>query len=225
MAYELKNWFDPAFFEDLASALADAHKGFDRASFVAAACEGLGRLSIMERLQRTADLCAAHLPDDYATALAVVSVVAPRYEGHFRASFGPEFVARYGRGDRKRSMKALKSLTRYGSAEFAVRHFFLDDPNDTLKHMRAWAKDRNHHVRRLASEGSRPRLPWSPIHHRRFPSSSRSGPIPNPMFANRSPTISTTSARIIPRPCSTWSRAGTGTMSTRPGSCATPAEA
>jgi 3-methyladenine DNA glycosylase AlkC len=58
-------------------------------------------------------------------------------------------------------MDALKHLTRFGSSEFAVRHFLVRDLEKTLAVMRKWAKDENEHVRRLASEGCRPRLPWS----------------------------------------------------------------
>src|SRR3546814_17901725 len=58
-------------------------------------------------------------------------------------------------------LDALKYFTRFGSSEFAVRHFLRDDLARTLKAMHDWAHDPNEHVRRLASEGSRPRLPWS----------------------------------------------------------------
>jgi 3-methyladenine DNA glycosylase AlkC len=58
-------------------------------------------------------------------------------------------------------MRALHNFTRYGSAEFAIRHFLARDFERTLAVMIGWAEDDNEHVRRLASEGSRPRLPWS----------------------------------------------------------------
>jgi len=161
MAYELKNWFDRAFFEGLAESLAERARDLDTGAFVTEACAGLEPLSIMERLQRTADLCDRHLSGSYAAKLKIVSAVVPRYEGHFRALFAPEFVARFGRHDRARSLKALHHLTRFGSAEFAIRPFILDDPGDTLALMAVWAGDGKDHVRRLASEGCRPRLPWS----------------------------------------------------------------
>lgn len=161
MAWELKNWFDPAFFHELAGAVAEHHRAFDRRRFVSEATEGLDALSIMERVDRTALLLGRHLPPDYGTALGIVEAVVPRYDGHFRAMFGPAFVARHGRGDRRRSLPALRRLTRYGSSEFAIRPFLIDDLAGTLAVMRRWAGDGNHHVRRLASEGCRPRLPWS----------------------------------------------------------------
>ena len=58
-------------------------------------------------------------------------------------------------------MEALRHFTRFGSAEFAIRHFLIDDLERTLAVMRQWAEDDDAHVRRLASEGCRPRLPWS----------------------------------------------------------------
>tara|TARA_B100000676_G_scaffold287590_1_gene318297 strand:+ start:8330 stop:8827 length:498 start_codon:yes stop_codon:yes gene_type:complete len=160
MAEELKDWFDRGFYKELAGALADEHLPLDRRAFVRDACRSLEDLSLLERLARTASLCRKHLPDDYPKALGIVSAVAPRYDGTFKALFAPEFVARYGRQDRRRSLQALRHLTHFGSAEFAIRHFMVDDFDDTLAVMTRWARDDNHQVRRLASEGCRPRLLW-----------------------------------------------------------------
>lgn len=161
MAEELKDWFDAAFYRGLAKAVKAEHRPFPDRRFLAAAVEDLDGLSLMARLERTAVLLGEFLPQDYAQALAVVMAVTPRYRGQFRALLGPAFVARYGRHDPARSLEALRCLTGYGSSEFAVRHFLKDDFEGTLRVMRGWAQDSDHHVRRLASEGCRPRLPWS----------------------------------------------------------------
>lgn len=58
------------------------------------------------------------------------------------------------------SMEALAFFTSYGSSEFAVRQFFLLNPQKTTKYFLKWSKNEDYHIRRLASEGSRPRLPW-----------------------------------------------------------------
>lgn len=125
------------------------------------ALEDLDGLSLMARMERTAVLLGRHLPGDYEGALAVVLDVMPHYSGQFRALLGPAFVAHHGRHDPARSLEALRLLTVHGSSEFAVRHFLRDDFEGTLAVMRRWSGDENHHVRRLASEGCRPRLPWS----------------------------------------------------------------
>jgi 3-methyladenine DNA glycosylase AlkC len=70
-------------------------------------------------------------------------------------------VGQFGLEHTALSLDALKFFTRFGSSEFAVREFFVRDPAATLKRMREWAGDSCEHARRLASEGSRPRLPWS----------------------------------------------------------------
>ncbi len=161
MAEELKTWFDATFFRELAGLVRARHKPFPAERFVADALVDLDGLSLMARMERAAALLGEHLPGDYDKALAIVMAVVPHYSGQFRALLGPTFVALHGRHDPARSLEALRLLTVHGSSEFAVRHFLRDDFEGTLKVMRRWADDENHHVRRLASEGSRPRLPWS----------------------------------------------------------------
>ncbi len=67
----------------------------------------------------------------------------------------------YGHDDFEASMEALKFFTRFGSSEFAVREFLKRDLPRTLAVMEVWSRDGDEHVRRLACEGCRPRLPWS----------------------------------------------------------------
>ena len=112
-------------------------------------------------MRRATELTAQHLPSDYASALEILYPIAPLYDGTFKGMYFPDFVGLYGRDDIERSLEALNYFTRYSSSEFAIREFFLIDFQRTLDAMTEWAGDDNHHVRRLASEGSRPRLPWS----------------------------------------------------------------
>lgn len=72
----------------------------------------------------------------------------------------PDFVEVFGLNDFDISMNALEFFTEFGSSEFAVRQFLKSDSNRALEFFKKWAKSKNHHVRRLASEGCRPRLPW-----------------------------------------------------------------
>lgn len=70
------------------------------------------------------------------------------------------FVGVHGGAHFDASLDALHALTPVFSAEFAVRPFIVADPDRALERITAWARDRDEHVRRLASEGCRPRLPW-----------------------------------------------------------------
>jgi 3-methyladenine DNA glycosylase AlkC len=58
------------------------------------------------------------------------------------------------------SLNALKEITKRFSAEYALRKFLICYPYETYPVLLKWTKDKNYHVRRLASEGSRPYLPW-----------------------------------------------------------------
>lgn len=157
----LKDIFDRARFAHIATEAAAVVPGFDRDRFVALATDGLESMGIMERMRRTAEALNATLPDGYPRQLSILRDLGPRVGHSFAAVALSEYVALYGRHDFDRSMRALADLTRYGSSEFAVRHFLVADFDRAITIMLKWADDENEHVRRLASEGSRPRLPWS----------------------------------------------------------------
>jgi 3-methyladenine DNA glycosylase AlkC len=145
----------------IANAGAAASPRFDRAAFLAAATSGLDALSIMERVRHIADALRPAVPADYPAALEVITVMAPRLTHGFQAVAVTEYVARYGLDDFDRSMEALAALTRFGTAEFAIRPFLALDADRALATMAGWTSSDDEHVRRLASEGARPRLPWA----------------------------------------------------------------
>ena len=72
------------------------------------------------------------------------------------------FVAKFGVGHFEASMRAQYELTQRFTAEYSIRGFLERYPERTLARLREWAGDANAHVRRLVSEGTRPRLPWAP---------------------------------------------------------------
>jgi 3-methyladenine DNA glycosylase AlkC len=145
----------------IADAGAAASPRFDRGAFLAAATDGLEALSIMERVRHIADALRPALPADYGAALDVITVMAPQLTHGFQAVAVTEYVARYGLDDFDRSMEALAALTRFGTAEFAIRPFLALDADRALATMAEWTSSHDEHVRRLASEGARPRLPWA----------------------------------------------------------------
>ncbi len=72
------------------------------------------------------------------------------------------YVAQYGLDHFEASMHAQYELTQRFSAEFSIRSFMERYPEETLARLEVWARDPSPHVRRLVSEGTRPRLPWAP---------------------------------------------------------------
>jgi len=72
-----------------------------------------------------------------------------------------KFVEKYGLDDFNVSMKAIEEITKRNTGEYTIRPFIEKYPKRTMKKMLRWSKNKNKHVRRLASEGCRPKLPWA----------------------------------------------------------------
>jgi 3-methyladenine DNA glycosylase AlkC len=157
---QLKDWFDEKRYRFIAGELATISTKFDERRFLKQTLTGLAERSLMQRLHECAVAAEAALPGTFQQKVSVLQTLAPRMEHAFVAIFLSDFVATFGLDEFDFSMEALRFFTSYGSAEFAVRAFLQSDLSRALKIMRSWATDENEHVRRLASEGSRPRLPW-----------------------------------------------------------------
>lgn len=163
MAEPLKNMYDQAFFDNLTAAFQQVYLAFDRAAFLAQIYdEAWEARTLKERMRHITHVLRRSLPDDYRSALDIMKQAAPLlHQYSFQVIFFPDFVEVYGLDDWDASLPALELFTQYSSAEFAVRPFIVKDTPRMMAQMLAWASHENHHVRRLASEGSRPRLPWA----------------------------------------------------------------
>lgn len=153
--------FNKTYYENLALEFHKADKNFDPEKFIIHATSDLASLELNQRLRRTSETLKAHLPSDYRKSIGIMKEVIPNLNRSYTSLVFPDFVGLYGKEHFDLSLDALKYFTQFGSSEFAIREFLRKDFDKTIKHMFQWAKDKNHHVRRLASEGSRPRLPWS----------------------------------------------------------------
>lgn len=169
MAEPLKHFFDRALVERLGASIHSVHPAFARDRFVAQASRGLGGLELLDRARHIAAALQAHLPADHEQASAVVRrSLGPPLAG--TETFGMEvffylphvlWVAAHGLGHFEASMTLQRELTRRFSAEFSIRAYLERHPEATLARLRTWATDPDPHVRRLVSEGTRPRLPWA----------------------------------------------------------------
>lgn len=157
----LKEMFNHEFYRHFSNAFGEADKNFNADAFFTEVTHGMEALSLNGRLRNTSLMLKKHLPDDYKKAVDILYNTAPFLRSGYTALVLPDFVALYGKGHFDLSMEALRYFTTLGSAEFAIREFLKTDLAKTLDVMHKWAEDKNPHVRRLASEGSRPRLPWS----------------------------------------------------------------
>lgn len=157
-----KNEFSESFVREIAAALSKDLKGFKKQAFIKAVLddEWEGR-ELKQRMRHITLSLGEYLPTDYLKALNLILKIAKNFDG-IKATVFPDFVEVFGldKKYRKQSLNALKELTPYFSSEFAIRPFLIDDLAGTMKVMEKWTRDKNEHVRRLASEGCRPRLPW-----------------------------------------------------------------
>lgn len=157
----LKKMFNKNYYLQLANEIKKVHKVFNSKQFVLDVTHNIEALSLNERLRNTSLVLKKYLPENYKKTIAILFKVIPNTMGGYTNLVFPDYVGVYGHNDTDTSLEALKYFTQFGSSEFAIREFLKHDFNKTIKTMNLWAKDKNHHVRRLASEGSRPRLPWS----------------------------------------------------------------
>ena len=174
MPEPFKNFFNPDLIEAMAEHLARQSTRFDAPRFREHALNGLDALELKQRSNHITDALCISLPDDFRSACAILTgalhpeddVDLSELTTDARGIRGwavmpmADFVARNGLDDFDHSMGVLKEMTKRMSAEFAVRPFIAADAGRAMRHVERWAHNGNYHVRRLASEGSRPRLPW-----------------------------------------------------------------
>ncbi|MRX56074.1 hypothetical protein HMPREF3291_05960 [Bacillus sp. HMSC76G11] len=160
MAEALKNIYNEAFIERLISAIEQEYPLFVSEQFRALFFEdGWEDLTLKQRMRKITGGLKHSLPDDYEEALKILYKIAPQFSGLGGIIF-PDYVEQYGLQNWEKSMHALAYFTEFSTSEFAVRPFLLKDPKRMLAQMLTWSTHSNEHIRRLASEGSRPRLPW-----------------------------------------------------------------
>lgn len=161
----------------LAHNIALVHPKFDAAAFRDTALDGLKPLAILQRGQHLAKALRVHLPKRYADAVDVLirSLTPPLtqtnelglavffYLPHvsFVATYGLDAEHNGGEDPFETSMRAQHELTRRFSAEFSMRPYLIRWQERTLSRLLEWTHDPDPHVRRLCSEGARPRLPWA----------------------------------------------------------------
>ena len=162
----LKNKYNEESIRELASRIQAVYHPFQADDFVRSVMDGTWEsLELKARMRQIAVNLGNYLPADYGQALGVLDQVAAGYpEGFndFTLMCFPDFVEVYGQDERHwdLSMAALERYTVFSSSEFAVRPFIISHEARMMEQMSAWARHANEHVRRLASEGCRPRLPW-----------------------------------------------------------------
>lgn len=168
MAEPLKNMYNPAFFEKLCPVMKECLPGFDCRDFIFRVFNNTWPdLELKERVRHIAVVLHGFLPSDFKKAARMLVNLSHRLrlseirEQGFATIFIPEYIQVYGLDYPDDSLEAMEEITRLVSAEFAIRPFLLQYPEKTFAKMYVWSKHSEASVRRLSSEGCRPRLPWA----------------------------------------------------------------
>lgn len=160
MAEQLKNMYSTEFVENLVKHFKKQEPNFQSTAFRSAVLnENWDNLELKARTEHIAAQFALFLPYDFKQQIAILTEIAPHFGG-FTGTVFPTFVEKYGLSDRETSLRALEQFTPFSTSEFAIRPFLIRYP-DAINQLYRWSKSENYHVRRLASEGCRPLLPWA----------------------------------------------------------------
>ncbi len=164
--------FNEAKVQKITKEIAQVHSSFKKSAFVKETVQAFPNLGLKERIFHIREMLRKYLPEDYKDAIKVLLSSLPEeldptkedddFGDFIYAPYG-DFVATYGKDAKnlKISLQALHEITRRFSCEDAIRSFINNHQEETLKTLEKWTKDKNYHVRRLVSEGTRPKLPWS----------------------------------------------------------------
>lgn len=162
MPQPLKYEFSEAFVVELGERLQQVDRSFSSDKFVKSVFDDeWDARELKDRMRHIAAMIGAHLPQDFPTAIRLLRQASAGFSG-LPALVFPEFVEQLGLDYWDESMEALANFTILCSSEAAVRPFIRLKEPAMLQQLMTWAQSDNTHLRRLASEGCRPRLPWAP---------------------------------------------------------------
>ncbi|MEX0287988.1 MAG: DNA alkylation repair protein [Flavobacteriaceae bacterium] len=173
----LKLVLDKAAVTQLASNLTLVHPQFKKDVFIKEVLADIEDLTLKERGGHIAEAMKNYLPNTYSEAIKVLlSSLTPPIEDTSNLGLSGmfylphvSFVEKFGldkdynnnEDPFEISMQAQYELTQRFTSEFSIRRFIIEQPERTFSFLYHWMNDPDPHVRRLCSEGSRPRLPWA----------------------------------------------------------------
>jgi len=167
---KFKLWFDKELAEMLAQKIKAVTSSFNSNRFIQTIDKGVPDLELKARVEYIADELHKELGEDYPSAIAILlKILGPENEeetGMFTNFYWmmpiAKYVEKYGLEHFDLSMEATFEITKRHTGEYTIRPFIEQYPQKTMSLLTKWSNNENRHVRRLASEGPRPRLPWAP---------------------------------------------------------------
>jgi 3-methyladenine DNA glycosylase AlkC len=162
MPEKLKDlFFTKSSINAMATELKKLYRKFDKKLFTSLVLDdNFESLELKARMRHITECMHQVLPSSFPEAIKILRKAAPKIKG-FEAMCLPDYVELYGLDFWDLSMEAMALFTKYSSSEFAIRPYIIEDPKRAMAFMKNLASDKDHKVRRFASEGCRPRLPWA----------------------------------------------------------------
>ena len=170
MAFKkLKLWFDEELAQMLISKIQEVYSKFSDQRFAQYISSRIDTLELKDRVEVFADAFHQEWKDDYQTGVQILlQILGPENEketGMFTDFYWvmpiAKYVEKYGLNHYDLSMHAIEEITKMNTGEYTIRPYLEQYPKEALIQMKMWSKSNNSHVRRLSSEGVRPRLPWA----------------------------------------------------------------
>ncbi|MGF1874069.1 DNA alkylation repair protein [Photobacterium frigidiphilum] len=168
MSNLFKDIYSQEFYDQLSEIMLVTIPSFDKEAFTQLIFnDNFIHYELKERMTHTAKVLHHFLSDDFGEAAETIKQLIDNLrlarikEESIEFMFFPEYISLYGIDDYKTSILAFEFITQFTSCEFAVRPYIVKYEEKMLAQMVLWSKHPSNKVRRLASEGSRPRLPWA----------------------------------------------------------------
>ena len=168
MAELFKDIYCTAFYEQFSDVLTKVLPDFDSVVFKQMIFNGsFAEYELKQRMHHTAVVLHHFMPQDFSSAVITLKHIVDELgrqgiqERSVEYMCLPDYIETYGLDHYDSAVDGFEYVTQFTSCEFAVRAFIIRYPAEMLAQMLAWTTHKSRHVRRLASEGSRPRLPWA----------------------------------------------------------------
>lgn len=159
----LKNMISPDLVRSIAKNIQSAYPEFKSKTFSDMVLKNWETRELKDRVNHIAICLKEILNIGFEQEIEIIEQATLKMPAGFEQIFGPTYIEFYGLEHFERSMLAMERITHLSSAEFAIRPFIQKWPEKTMARMLSWSKHKSEHVRRLASEGCRPRLPWGGV--------------------------------------------------------------
>jgi 3-methyladenine DNA glycosylase AlkC len=167
--YSFTKYFGKNLAEMLADKIHQIYEYFPKDKYINAIDSKCENLNYTKRIELHATELRNFLPDDYITATEILIKILGEENKNETGMFKEfywilpigKFVEKFGLEHFDLSIYAIEEITKRNTGEYAIRPYIRKYPDQSLAKMEIWAKSENFHLRRLASEGLRPKLPWA----------------------------------------------------------------